>query len=162
MSLYVGQSFESINGFKEALRNWAILDHFEYCWPFSDSQRCKAVCVHKNCDFTVRCNAYPAKDCAKVTILVPNHTCAGTTPVARSQASQVDWLEQVVPTILKVDVNTKSQAIVDAVNLHFGHKIHLQQAQRVRKKLLQLSTKQLAADYSQVPAYIKALHVVTT
>jgi hypothetical protein len=30
MSLYIGQVFESINGFKEALRNWAIVDHFEY------------------------------------------------------------------------------------------------------------------------------------
>jgi hypothetical protein len=67
----------------------------------------------------------------------------------------------VVPTILKVDVNTKSQAIVDTVNLHFGHKINLQQAQRICKKLLQLSTEQLVADYSQVPIYIQALHKVS-
>jgi hypothetical protein len=29
-SLYVGQVFENINGFKEALRNWAIANHFEF------------------------------------------------------------------------------------------------------------------------------------
>jgi hypothetical protein len=81
-ALYVGQVFESINGFKEALRNWAILDHFEYYWPFSDSQRCKAVCVHKNCDFTVRCNAYLDQDCAKVTVLVVYHNCASNAPIA--------------------------------------------------------------------------------
>jgi hypothetical protein len=97
-----------------------------------------------------------------VTVLVPDHNCAGNAPIAQSQASRVDWLAQVVPTILKVDVNTKSQAIVDAVNLHFGQRINLQQAQRMRKKLLQLSTEQLAADYSQVPAYIQALHKVST
>jgi hypothetical protein len=68
----------------------------------------------------------------------------------------------VVPTILKVDVNTKSQAIVDAVNLHFQQKIQLQQAQHVRKKLLQLSTEQLIADYSLVPTYIQALRKVDT
>jgi MuDR family transposase len=96
--IYIGQVFESLNGFKEALRNWAIVDHFEYRWSFSDSQRCKAVCVHKGCDFAVRCNAYPAKGCAKLTVLVPNHTYAGSAPIARSQASRVDWLEQVVPT----------------------------------------------------------------
>ena len=73
----------------------------------------------------MRCNAYPAKGCAKVTIVVPDHHCAGNAPVIRSQASRVDWLKQVVPTILKVDVNTKSQAIVDAVNLHFKQKIKL-------------------------------------
>src|ERR1700722_2986564 len=72
-SMYVGQVFENIGGFKEALRNWAIVDHFEYRWAFSDSQRCKAVCVHQDCTFTVQCNAYPAKECAKVTILVQDH-----------------------------------------------------------------------------------------
>jgi len=60
--MQVGQVYGSINDFKEALRNWAIVDHFEYQWAFSDSQRCKAVCMHQNCDFTVRCNAYPRKD----------------------------------------------------------------------------------------------------
>ena len=69
--MHVGQVFESIDNFKEALRIWAIVDHFEYRWPFSDSQRCKAICVHKDCDFAVRCNAYPAQGCAKVTIPSP-------------------------------------------------------------------------------------------
>jgi MuDR family transposase len=44
--MQVGQVYGSIDGFKGALRNWAIADHFEYRWKFSDSQRCKAVCVH--------------------------------------------------------------------------------------------------------------------
>jgi hypothetical protein len=95
----VGQIFESIAGFKEALCNWAIFNHFEYRWRFSDNQRCKAICIHKNCSFTVRCNAYPAKKNAKVTVLIPDHSCAGNAPVARPQASRVDWLEQVVPTV---------------------------------------------------------------
>src|SRR5277367_5029420 len=69
-SMHVGQVFEISAAFKEALRNWAIVDYFEYRWAFSDSQRCKAVCVRRDCTFTVRCNAYPAKECAKVTILV--------------------------------------------------------------------------------------------
>jgi hypothetical protein len=70
-------------------------------------------------------NAYPNQDCAKVTVLVAYHNCASNALIAQSQASQVDWLEQVVPTILKVNVNTKSQDIVDAVNLHFGHAIKI-------------------------------------
>jgi hypothetical protein len=89
-SVHVGQVFEDINGFKEALRNWAIVGHFEYRWAFSDSQRCKAVCVHKTCNFTVQCNAYPAKECAKVTVLVPDHHCAGNALVGQAQASRLD------------------------------------------------------------------------
>jgi hypothetical protein len=116
--------------------------------------------VHPDCKFTVRCNNYPKKECAKITVLVLDHTCAGHALVARSQANRVEWLEQMVPTIMTVDANTKSKAIVDAVNLHFRHRINTQQAQRVRKKLLSLSTEQLAADYTQVPAYIQALHEV--
>ena len=90
--MQVNQVYSSINGFKEALRNWAIADHFEYRWKFSDSERCKAVCVHENCDFAVRCNAYPLKDCAKVTVLFLNRGCTSNTPVPQAQASWVDWL----------------------------------------------------------------------
>jgi hypothetical protein len=126
--MHVGQVFESIDNFKEALRNWAIVNHFEYRWSFSDSQRCKAICVHKDCGFAVRCNAYPAQECAKVTILVPDHHCAGSAPTARAQASRLAWLEQVVPTVLKVDAKTTSQAIVDVVKLNFGHTIAAKQA----------------------------------
>jgi hypothetical protein len=36
-SMHVDQVFESIDNFKEALRNWAIVDHFEYRWAFSDN-----------------------------------------------------------------------------------------------------------------------------
>jgi hypothetical protein len=43
---------------------------------------------------------------------------------------------QVVPTVLKVDAKTASQAIVDAVKLNFGHTIAVKQAQRVRKAIL--------------------------
>jgi sorbitol-specific phosphotransferase system component IIBC len=82
MSLSYGQCFESLAGFKEALRNWAIVDHFEYRWAFSESSRCQATCVHKDCNFTIRCNSYPQKEHAKITVLVPDHTCAGNTPVA--------------------------------------------------------------------------------
>jgi hypothetical protein len=59
MSLSYGQCFEPLAGFKEALRNWAIVDHFEYRWAFSKSSRCQATCVHKDCNFTIRCNNYP-------------------------------------------------------------------------------------------------------
>jgi hypothetical protein len=137
--MHVDQVFESIDNFKEALRNWAIIDHFEYRWTFSDSQRCRTICVHKDCDFAVRCNAYPAQKCAKVTVLVPDHHYAGSAPIARGQASRVAWLEQMVPTVLKVDAKTTSKAIVDAVKLNFGHTIATKQAQRVRRLILNAS-----------------------
>jgi len=160
--MHVGQVFESIDNFKEALRNWAIVDHFEYRWSFSDSQRCRAICVHKDCDFAVRCNAYPAQGCAKVTILVPDHHCAGNAPLARAQASRLAWLEQVVPTVLKVDAKTTSQAIVDVVKLNFGQTIAAKQAQRVRRSILNASQEQLVADYSKIPEYLRALHKAGT
>lgn len=152
--IQVQQVYSSIDGFKEALRNWAIAGHFEYRWKFSDNQRCKAICVHENCDFTVRCNAYPLKDSAKVTVLYPDYNCAGNAPVPRAQASRLDWLQQVVPTILKVDAKTTSKAIVDAVNLRFGHTIKVQQAQRVWKLILNATNEQLVADYSKILEYL--------
>jgi hypothetical protein len=50
----------------------------------------------------------PHKDCAKVTVLVANHNCASHALVVQAQASRIDWLQQVVPTILTVDSKTTS------------------------------------------------------
>ena len=82
--------------------------------------------MHKDCTFTIRCNL--KREHAKISILVQNHTCAGNAPVARAQASRMDWLVQKVPTLMTVDASTKSKAIVDAINLHCGHRISAQQA----------------------------------
>ena len=68
--LHVNQTFESIPDFKEALRNWAIVDNFDYRWKFSDSTRAKANCVHApDCKFTIWCNYSTSKVVARVTIL---------------------------------------------------------------------------------------------
>jgi hypothetical protein len=71
MNLQINQTFLFLSDFKEAMRNWAIVHHFEYRWAFSDSQRAKAVCVHApGCLFAVRCNWYKALSIARVTVLV--------------------------------------------------------------------------------------------
>jgi hypothetical protein len=106
----------------------------------------------------VRCNTYPAKECTKVTILLLNHYCAGSAPIAHTQASRLDWLQQVVPTILKVEAKTTSKAIVDAVQLHFQHTIAAKQAQYVQKLILNASQEHLVADYSKILKYLQALY----
>jgi hypothetical protein len=106
----------------------------------------------------VRCNAYPAKECTKVTILLLDHYCAGSAPIAYAQASRLDWLQQVVPTILKVEAKTTSKAIVDAVQLHFQHTIAAKQAQYVQKLILNASQEHLVADYSKILKYLQAFY----
>ena len=74
--LQVNQSFGSISDFKEALRNWAIADSFDFRWQFSDTTRAKANCVHHpSCKFTVRCNYYAQKAIARITVLMADHNC---------------------------------------------------------------------------------------
>ena len=58
-----------------------------------------------------------------MTVLVLDHHCASSAPIARAQASRVAWLEQMVLTVLKVDAKTTSKAIIDAVKLNFRHTI---------------------------------------
>jgi MULE transposase domain len=64
----------------------------------------------------------------KVTILLLDHHCACSAPIAHAQASWLDWLQQVALTILKVEAKTTSKAIVDTVQLHFEHTIAAKQA----------------------------------
>src|SRR5271167_3895849 len=98
--LHINQTFGSLCDFKEALRNWAIVEKFNFRWKFSDSQRAKAICVHPDCPFTVRCNFYEKKAIAKVTVLVSDHNCIGNPTTPRSQASRVDWLLGALPLVM--------------------------------------------------------------
>src|SRR5579859_1011167 len=89
-ALKINQLFGSLRDFKESLCIWALTEHFDYRWAFSDSVRAKAICVHKECLFTVRCNWYSKKGFARITVLVSNHNCIGNPPVERSLASRLD------------------------------------------------------------------------
>ena len=162
MSLQINETFLSLRDFKEGLRNWAIIDHFEYRWLFSDSQRAKAVCVYKGCLFAVRCNWYEVKKIARVTGIISNHNCTGNPVVKRSQASRVDWILGALPTVLTVGPTTTSLAIIEAIKLHYRHLVPKQQAQRARRAILNATNEELVADYTRVPAYLRALHEVGT
>ena len=124
-ALKINQLFGSLRDFKESLRIWALTEHFDYRWAFSDSVRAKAVCAYNECPFTVRCNWYSEKDFARITVLVSNHNCIGNPPVERSLASRLDWLLGVLPTVMKVDATTTTHSIIDAIALHYGYRIHL-------------------------------------
>jgi MuDR family transposase len=119
-ALYVNVQFPSMADFKLALRNWAIVDKFEYRWSFCDTTRARAVCVHKQCPFTIRCNWYPKIAVAKVTVVVRDHNCIGEGIVQRSVASQLSWLITSVPSIMTIDSSTTTLSIINTINLHYG------------------------------------------
>jgi hypothetical protein len=120
MSLQINETFLSLCDFKEGLHNWAIIDHFEYHWLFSDSQHAKAVCVHKGCLFAVHCNWYKVKKIARVTGIISKNNCTGNPVVKQLQASRVDWILGAFPTILTVGPTTTPLAIIKAIKLHYG------------------------------------------
>jgi MuDR family transposase len=155
--LHANQTFGPLYDFIEALRNWAIVEKFDFRWKFSDSQRAKANCVHPDCPFTIRCNYYEKEAIVKVTVLVSNHNCIGNPTTARSQASRLDWLLGALPLVITVHPTTTTKSIIDAINIHYGHTIEAQQARRVRKEILNTKSKKLLVDYTKVPAYIRAL-----
>ena len=124
-TLTINQVFGSLRDFKESLRIWAVSEHFAYRWAFSDTARAKAICAHKDCPFTVRCNWYEKKEIARITVLVSIHTCIGNPPVERSVTDSVDWILGALSTVMKVDGTTTTTAIVDAIALHHGYTIKL-------------------------------------
>ena len=156
--LQVNQRFGSISDFKEALRNWAVADGFDFRWQFSDNTCAKANCVHHpSCKFTVQCNYYAQKAIAQITVLAADHNCTGNPTVPRSQASRLDWLLGALPLILTVDTTTTTKSIIDAINLHHSHTIEQRQAQCVQNAILEVTNEKLVVDYTKILAYIQAL-----
>lgn len=65
-----------------------------------------------------------------------------------------------LPIVMRVDATTTTSSIIDAISLHYSYRIALRQAQRVRNAVLSATHDELVADYSRVPAYVRALHKV--
>lgn len=140
-----GQTFPTLQDFKNALRDWAIERNWTPHILDSDSHRVRAGCRSSpDCPFRVRANYSIKRGDAKVTTCDGNHTCepfrasAEGRPhqaIKRAETGKLKFLLEAVPKLMTVTLDTNITEIIEAVERKYGQKIPTRQAQKVKAGL---------------------------
>ncbi|MCJ1442332.1 MAG: hypothetical protein MMC23_002826 [Stictis urceolatum] len=147
----VGQRFDSLAGFKKALRSWAIESNFTPAILDSDSHRVRAGCRSSpNCPFRIRCNFNRKTGSANVTTLENAHNCSSLSQagapqgIKRAETCKLKFLLEAVPQLMTVNRSTPTKSIIDAVKSRYGQEIAMRQAQKVKAMLVPKAIPQCA------------------
>lgn len=144
MTIKEGDTFTTLQEFKDCLRRWAISENWTPHILDSDSHRVRAGCRSApNCPFRIRANFNASKGRVLITTCDGEHTCFqtrdGDNPlhqnIKRSETGKLKFLLEEVPKLMNVTLDTHVQQIVDAVEAKFGQKIPIRQAQKVKTGL---------------------------
>ena len=139
-----GDTFATLQDFKDALRRWAIEEKWTPHIHDSDRNRVRAGCRSApGCPFRIRANFNGSRGYAQVTTCDGEHTCFETRGnenplhqnIKRSETGKLRFLLEAVPNLLRVDLDTPVQEIVDAVERKYGQRIPVRQAQKVKNGL---------------------------
>ena len=139
-----GDTFSSLQEFKDGLRRWAIEENWTPHILDSDSHRVRAGCRSApSCPFRVRANFNTKRGSVLVTTCDGEHTCFeardNDSPlhqnIKRSETGKLKFLLEAVPKLLTVTLDTQVQDIVDVVEKKYGQKIPVRQAQKVKNGL---------------------------
>ena len=145
MPIKEGDTFNSLQEFKEHLRRWAIFESWTPHILDSDKQRVRAGCRSApDCPFRIRANYSASKRIVLITTCDARHTCfqsrTGDHPlhqnIQRSETGKLKFLLEEVPRLLDVTTDTQIYQIIDAIEQRFGQKIPIRQAQNVKTALL--------------------------
>lgn len=139
-SIQVGATWPSYDAIIEALRAEALRDNW-LLWVYvrNKSQgtlilRCRKT---PTCNFHLRARLESDEDGERLVVrtLRDSHTCIGAASNSRSPVNSMEFLKDQVPRLLAVTEETSTKDIQDVILRHFGHKLPLKQAQRVKKCL---------------------------
>ena len=82
------------------------------------------------------------------------HTCLGSGEGQRGTNNSTKWHQRVLPELIVLKRNTKSQAIIEAVQLKYHVSVNQLSARRAKQALLGRSVAEFAHKYQQLPAYL--------
>jgi hypothetical protein len=81
-------------------------------------------------------------------------TCLGSSKGQRGTNNSTKWLQRVLPELIVLKRNTKSQAIIEAVQLKYHVSVNKLSARRAKHALLGRSVAEYARQYQQLSAYL--------
>lgn len=152
----VGQRFNSVHEFREALRKYAIAHQFAYKYKKNDSHRVTVKCKAEGCPWRIHASRLSTTPLICIKKMNPSHTCEGSVLATGYQATR-SWVASIIKEKLKVFPNYKPKDIVNDIKQEYGVQLNYFQAWRgkeIAKEQLQGSYKEA---YSQLPLFCEKI-----
>lgn len=152
----VGQRFNSVHEFREALRKYAIAHQFAFRYKKNDSHRVTVKCKAEGCPWRIHASRLSTTQLICIKKMDSTHTCEGTVVTTGNQATR-SWVAGIIKEKLKVFPNYKPKDIVHDIKKDYGIQLNYFQAWRgkeIAKEQLQGSYKEA---YGQLPVYCEMI-----
>lgn len=152
----VGQRFNSVHEFREALRKYAVAHQFAFRYKKNDSQRVTVKCKVEGCSWRIHTSRLATTQLFCIKKMTPTHTCERAVVNTGYQATR-RWVASIVKEKLKLFPDYKPKDIVNDIKQEFGVELNYFQAWRgkeIAKELLQGSYKEA---YGQLPLFCEKI-----
>lgn len=130
----VGQEFDSVADFRDALQKYAIANRFGYRLKKNDAHRASGRCVIENCSWKIHASRVPAADSFTIKKMVQEHSCGGESWKAAHPAK--NWLVSVIKERLRDSPTHKPKEIASSIFRDFGLELNYTQVRDLNLKLL--------------------------
>lgn len=152
----VGQRFNSVMEFREALRKYALANQFAFRYKKNDSHRVTVKCKAEGCPWRIHASRLSTTQLICIKKMNPTHTCEGAVHTSGYQATR-SWVAGIIKEKLKLFPSYKPKDIVNDIKQEYGIQLNYFQAWRgkeIAKEQLQGSYKEA---YSQLPVFCEKI-----
>ncbi|XP_058214352.1 uncharacterized protein LOC131325892 [Rhododendron vialii] len=152
----VGQRFNSVHDFREALRKYSVAHQFALVYKKNESERVTVKCKAEGCPWRIHASRLATTQLFCVKKLNPTHTCEGATLTTGHQATR-NYVADIIKEKLKVNPDYHPKDIVNDIKQEHGIELKYYQAWRwkeIAKERLQGSYKKA---YKQLPSYCERI-----
>lgn len=152
----VGQQFPDVKGFRKAIKEAAISQHFELKIIKSDLIRYFAKCAKEGCPWRIRAVKLPSAPTFTIRTIEGTHTCGKNAQLGHHQAS-VDWIVNLIEERLRDNVNYKPKDILQDIQKQYGITIPYKQAWRAKERGLAAIYGSSEEVYCLLPSYCEQI-----
>ena len=128
----VGQVFDDVKDFRDALHKYAISKGFTYKFVKSDGIRATAECTAPNCTWRIHASKSSAKQKFVVRKLNDVHTCEGEIGKRGRRLANQRWVTSVIKEKMRDSPDYSPREIVNDFRRDYGVQMNYYQAWRVR------------------------------
>ncbi|EOA15446.1 hypothetical protein CARUB_v10004088mg [Capsella rubella] len=114
----VGQGFESVVEFRDALQKYAVACRFGYRLRKNESNRACGVCLVGGCPWKIYASWVPSESVFRIKKFNRRHTCAGES--WKSAHPKKNWVVSIIKERLQENPNQKTKNIADSIFQDFG------------------------------------------
>ncbi|CAI0388837.1 unnamed protein product [Linum tenue] len=151
----MGQEFESVVKFRDALQKYAIAHRFGYKLKKNDSNRVSAVCAARACYWKIFASWVPNDEVLRIKKMDEPHTCGEDS--WKSVHASKNWLVNVIKERLRESPHHKPKEISNGIFRDFGIEPNYAQVRRAIEQAREEMLGSYTEAYKKLPWYCERL-----